>query len=293
MIESVEISVINKSQLNVLIDKVSSNFILEEIDTGIIDASHKSLKSINQIGETKTATMLGCREMSISGWIIGGSEAEIHYRKMLLSSIINPMNTLNIKCNNKYRIKCSPKNTVKYASSYKENNEVLCKFLISVKCFNPLFEDEKDTVEMIAGNVGLFHFPISIPSEGIVLSSQIPEAIKRIKNIGDIETGFSICFKANATVVNPYVLNIDTQEKICIEKELIAGESILVCSVDGEEGVTGLLDGQEKNYFKYLSLDSVWMELEVGTNALSFGAELGKESLDVTVTFTNKYLEVQ
>ena len=82
MIESVEISVINKSQLNVLIDKVSSNFILEEIDTGTIDASHKSLKSMNQIGETKTATMLGCREMSISGWIIGGNEAEIHYRKM-------------------------------------------------------------------------------------------------------------------------------------------------------------------------------------------------------------------
>lgn len=293
MIESITLKNLVTNQ-SILIDKTTSDWVLGEIDLGTVEGSHHSYKYVNQVGVYIDSTSLEERAVSIPGWVIGENFADMKDNMTVLNRLVNPQHELELTLFDQYVLRFKPDYSIKYATPYEENNEVLCQFLIQGTCADPMFSTKRGILTQIASILPKFHFPLIIPKDkGIILGLRQPDLLATIVNDGDIDTGMVIEFSCNTTVVNPSLLHVGTQEFVKINKTITPGETITVSTVSGNKYVRGYHDGQTENYFKYWDWDSTWLQMYRGVNVLKYDADEGVDGLAVSVTFTPKLLEVQ
>lgn len=293
MIESITLKNLVTNQ-SILIDKTTSDWVLGEIDLGTVEGSHHSYKYVNQVGVYIDSTSLEERAVSIPGWVIGENFADMKDNMTVLNRLVNPQHELELTLFDQYVLRFKPDYSIKYATPYEENNEVLCQFLIQGTCADPMFSTKRGILTQIASILPKFHFPLIIPQDkGIILGLRQPDLLATIVNDGDIDTGMVIEFSCNTTVVNPSLLHVGTQEFVKINKTITPGETITVSTVSGNKYVRGYHDGQTENYFKYWDWDSTWLQMYRGVNVLKYDAEEGVDGLSASVTFTPKLLEVQ
>lgn len=293
MIESITLKNLVTNQ-SILIDKTTSDWVLGEIDLGTVEGGHHSYKYVNQVGVYIDSTSLEERAVSIPGWVIGENFADMKDHMTVLNRLVNPQHELELTLFDQYVLRFKPDYSIKYATPYEENNEVLCQFLIQGTCADPMFSTKRGILTQIASILPKFHFPLIIPKDkGIILGLRQPDLLATIVNDGDIDTGMVIEFSCNTTVVNPSLLHVGTQEFIKINKTITPGETITVSTVSGNKYVRGYHYGQTENYFKYWDWDSTWLQMYRGVNVLKYDADSGVEGLAVSVTFTPKLLEVQ
>lgn len=293
MIESITLKNLVTNQ-SILIDKTTSDWVLGEIDLGTVEGSHHSYKYVNQVGVYIDSTSLEERAVSIPGWVIGENFADMKDNMTVLNRLVNPQHELELTLFDQYVLRFKPDYSIKYATPYEENNEVLCQFLIQGTCADPMFSTKRGILTQIASILPKFHFPLIIPQgKGIILGLRQPDLLATIVNDGDIDTGMVIEFSCNTTVVNPSLLHVGTQEFVKINKTITPGETITVSTVSGNKYVRGYHDGQTENYFKYWDWDSTWLQMYRGVNVLKYDADEGVEGLAARVTFTPKLLEVQ
>lgn len=287
-----------KNQEELVLDMVSTpNYILKSVDWGSISGTHHSYKYVNQVGESITNTSLGTRPIIIEGWVVAENESNMTSLKRKLNSFVNPQEVITLFYSD-YKINFVPNETVKYSLITSENNEIFCKFQIDGTAPNPLFSDNFETMSSFVMTTPSFHFPLvlssSLPDKGVVFGKRSASLIVNLVNNGSIAVGMKIVFKANGTIVNPSLTNVNTQEEFTINKTLVSGEEIEIVTGIGEKGVKGKVGNNDfTNYFMYKSIDSSWLQLEVGDNLFRYNAEDGIENLDVFVYFYNQYLEVQ
>lgn len=272
-------------------------FILESVDWGQIEANHHSYKYVNQIGVTIVSTTLETRDVEIIGWIIAESEQAMESRKRILNRFVNPQQFINLQYK-LYNLDFKPIKTVQYTANISDNNEIMCKFKITGLAADPLFKDNKETLKTGAMVHGLFHFPLMIDVvdngfKTIMFGYKEPSLLIAVKNKGDTKTGFRLLFKAKGTVVNPILLDVNTQKYIKINKTLVDDEVVEIDTVTGSKRIVGRLNGVESNYYKYKDLGSTWLELQIGDNVYSFDADEGLDNLEVYIYFSNRYLEVE
>nr|DAQ83495.1 MAG TPA: tail protein [Caudoviricetes sp.] len=297
MVENV---ILRNKQTSALLelDVVNTPFyILDKVGWGQIKGTHHSYKYVNQIGVYVTSTSLETRDVSVSGWIVSNSELHMSQRKSMLNRFVNPQQPIELIYKN-YSLEFLPDRTIKYSATIKENNEVVCKFEIVGLAANPLFKDTNTTNVPIAGMLGMFHFPMMLSAidngmPTVMMGLRQPSLIVNISNTGSVQTGMNIVFEATGTVVNPSLINIYTQEQFKINKTLVAGETVVVSTTIGEKKIVGTLNGVSSNYFKYRDLRSSWLQLDTGDNAFKYDADNGIDSLNCTIEYSNKYLEVQ
>lgn len=297
MVENV---ILRNKQTSALLelDVVNTPFyILDKVGWGQIKGTHHSYKYVNQIGVYVTSTSLETRDVSVSGWIVSNSELHMSQRKSVLNRFVNPQQPIELVYKN-YSLEFLPDRTIKYSATIKENNEVVCKFEIAGLAANPLFKDTNTTNVPIAGMLGMFHFPMMLSAidngmPTVMMGLRQPSLIVNISNTGSVQTGMNIVFEATGTVVNPSLINIYTQEQFKINKTLVAGEVVVVSTTIGEKKIVGTLNGVSSNYFKYRDLRSSWLQLDTGDNAFKYDADNGIDSLNCTIEYSNKYLEVQ
>ena len=297
MVENV---ILRNKQTSALLelDVVNTPFyILDKVGWGQIKGTHHSYKYVNQIGVYVTSTSLETRDVSVSGWIVSNSELHMSQRKSMLNRFVNPQQPIELIYKN-YSLEFLPDRTIKYSATIKENNEVVCKFEIVGLAANPLFKDTNTTNVPIAGMLGMFHFPMMLSAidngmPTVMMGLRQPSLIVNISNTGSVQTGMNIVFEATGTVVNPSLINIYTQEQFKINKILVAGETIVISTTIGEKKIVGTLNGVSSNYFKYRDLRSSWLQLDTGDNAFKYDADNGIDSLNCTIEYSNKYLEVQ
>lgn len=293
MIESITLKNLVTNQ-SILIDKTTSDWVLGEIDLGTVEGSHHSYKYVNQVGVYIDSTSLEERAVSIPGWVIGENLADMKDNMTVLNRLVNPQHELELTLFDQYVLRFKPDYSIKYATPYEENNEVLCQFLIQGTCADPMFSTKRGILTQIASILPKFHFPLIIPrGKGIILGLRQPDLLATITNDGDIDTGMVIEFSCNTTVVNPSLLHVGTQEFVKINKTITPGETITVSTMSGNKYVRGYHDGQTENYFKYWDWDSTWLQMYKGVNVLKYDADEGVDGLAASVTFTPKLLEVQ
>lgn len=293
MIESITLKNLVTNQ-SILIDKTTSDWVLGEIDLGTVEGNHHSYKYVNQVGVYIDSTSLEERAVSIPGWVIGEDLADMKDNMTVLNRLVNPQHELELTLFDQYVLRFKPDYSIKYATPYEENNEVLCQFLIQGTCADPMFSTKNGILTQIALVLPKFHFPLIIPKDkGIILGLRQPNLLATIVNDGDIDTGMVIEFSCNTTVVNPSLLHVGTQEFVKINKTITPGETITVSTMSGNKYVRGYHDGQTENYFKYWDWDSTWLQMYRGVNVLKYNADSGVEGLAVSVSFTPKLLEVQ
>ena len=278
---------------SILFDRDDSDFVLDEVDLGVVNGTHHSYKYVNQIGIYINSTTLEQRTVSIKGYVIGDDYGLLEENKNTLNRFINPLQAVDITVLDKYKLTFKPDYSIKYSAPYKDNNEVLCKFLIQGTCPDPLFTTLGEQSAVI-GTVKKFHFPLIIPKNvGILMGLRTSSLFLNLNNTGDVATGMIIEFTCTSNVKNPKLINVDTQEFIQIDKTIVPGEKIVVSTISGEKYIRGTLNGVESNYFAYLNYESTWMQLSTGLNTLKYDADDNLTGLEVSVSFLPRLLEVQ
>lgn len=269
----------------------SAPFLLQNFDTNNNVNIYNS-KGMVQDGCTYLGNTLDIREMSLEIAVIADTEEELINYKDKINKVFNPRNGegyLIYKDDIKERrIKCIV-NKIPYFSVI--NNKVN-KCLISLTANNPFWTDILETREEIALWKGDFAFELEIPSDGIEMGHREPSLIVNVNNTGDVESGMRIEFKALATLINPSLLNVNTQEFIKINKTMSVGEVISVNTYFGNKSVTSTLNGVNTNAFNYIDFQSTFLQLHQGDNLLRYNADSGLDNLEVSIYHQSQYLGV-
>lgn len=247
---------------------------------------------VNQSGETYVSNRVEPRDIDIL-LRLKTTEDEFRTLKRKLIKVFNPaldgeliLKSINGDKKISVRVKVSPtfKNT-----SYKTSKEVD----ISLVALDPYWKDINETKTEIAVWKGSFSFPLFINVEnGTMMGYREPSLIVNTNNIGDVKTGMRIEFKALGTVVNPKLVNIETQDFIKINKTLEKDEIIEVTTDFYNKRVIFSKNGITENAFNYWDLYSTFLQLEIGDNLFRYDAEDGLDNLEVSIYHTSRYLGV-
>ena len=297
MIERIILRKVRKSE-ELILDMVSTpDFVLKSVDWGTVRGTHHSYKYVNQVGVTVTSTSLDTRSIAIEGWIVAQDETQMTYLKSRLNAFINPQEEIDLFYSN-YVIRFKPDESVKYSIAFAENNDAFSKFQIVGTAANPMFSEAIENKSIFATTTPTFHFPLviseSLEEKGVVFGKRTASLIVNAYNAGAVAVGMRIVFRANGSVTNPSLINVNTFEEFKINKSLVAGEEIEINTNTGKKSVQGRIgNGDLVNYYMYKDIDSSWLKLEIGDNLFRYNAEEGINGLDVFVYFSNQFLEVQ
>lgn len=272
------------------------NYLFEEggIDWGNIEANHNTYTFPNQIGSNISSSKMKERQVTIQGYVyskisiddiklVGYEEARKEaYERMLrnkkeLNNMINPNDYVRMIVGD-YFIEGKPDQAIVYGATEESNNDYFCKFFISLYCSNPMFRKENKVESKLKESTPYFHFPLVLKPHGIIMSYREEYLIIPAYNEGNNKVGGIITIESKGDVVNPEVENINTGEKIKINKTLSKGEKIIINTNDGSKSVVGIKDYQEENYFRYWDFDNTWFKFEEGTTLVGYSTDDSNES---------------
>ena len=261
--------------------------------TGISDVKNTlyTTSSMGQHGETFISQTINSRDIDITGVINRTDKDSTLTLRRAMQRVLNPeldatltyiygtfVKVIDVKIDN--------------APVFKRG-KVFEQFTIQLMCPSPFWHDEKETRQDIASWVGSFHFALEIPAdEGIVFGYRQPSVIVDVYNEGDVATGMRVAFKATGTVTNPLLLNINTGEYIQVNATLHAGDVVTVNTEYGSKGAELESGGSKADYFRYIDVDSTFMQLAIGDNVFRYNAAAGLDALEVTIYYSPKYLGV-
>jgi len=251
-----------------------------------------SFNSMGQDGDTYLGNRIESREIEIIGNINErGKDATIQRRRWL-SHVLNPQ--LNATLTYQYGdfvriIDCKVDNAPIFVK-----NAIFQSYTIQLICLDPFWREIAESRADIASWIGSLEFELEIPEEtGMELGYREPSLIVNVYNAGDVKTGMRIDFRATGTVTDPKILNVDTGEYIKFNNlTLLAGDVLTASTHYGKKEVTIARDGVVNDGFRYLDVDSTYIQLSLGDNLFRYEAESNAESLEVSIYHNNKYLGV-
>lgn len=249
-------------------------------------------KSPNQDGTSYTSMNLDERNIVLEGVILESDRLLRQQDRDRLTRVFNPKleGELTFERDGKIKkIDCIVEQGPDFPSNMQENYQM---FMISLLCPDPFFTDIEERREEIAVWQPAFEFPLDIPEEGIEMGYREPSLIVNIENKGDVESGMRIVFRANATVTNPSLFNVNTREYFKINKTMEAGEIITVTTHFQNKRVELNKNGVISNAFNWIDLYSTFLQLDVGDNLLRYDAETGLDNLEVDIYHSPQYLGV-
>lgn len=260
--------------------------------TGIagIDNTIYKTNSMGQHGDTYISQRYEARDITIVGNINSRSKDRVLELRRKVEKILNA--ELDAKLVYTYKdfvrvIDCKVDGRPQFKSS-----KVFMQYSIPITCCDPFWREEAEARKDIAAWVPSWEFDFELPEEGMELGYREPSIIVNVYNEGDIKSGMRIEFRAIGTVVNPILLNVNTQEYIKVNATMEAGDVITVNTDYGSKGATLEREGETVDYFRYIDVDSTFIQLDIGDNVFRYDAESGATALEATIYHNNKYLGV-
>ena len=272
-------------------------FLLETdgINWDAAPATHNTYTNLTGVGNIITSTKIGSRTISITGRVCSPHTIkeictlynvvtidevnekrleEIESAKKVLSALFNPESVLRITAGD-FHIDGKPTSSVKYSNTWKENNEIYCKFTISLFCEYPLFKYKSMTEVPLSGISGGFHFPVVIPKpNGMHFGKIIPYQLIVVNNDSDISLGGVFTLKADEPITGPIVLtDVYNQKTMRLVKSLASGEIVKIDTTT--RTIKGSVDGglTFTSYLQYWDFDNDWIQFGVGGTVIGYSAE--------------------
>ena len=245
-----------------------------------------STNSMGQHGDTYVGQRIEARDIDILGHINTRDKAQAYELRRQLLKVLNPEldGTLSYEFGSFKRvINCRLHGEPKI-----ERKKVLLEFSIPLECLNPFWREVEETKEDIASWVAAWHFPCVIEKDNpksMIYGYRAESVIVDCYNEGDVSTGMRVRFVALGTVKNPILLNVDTGEFIKINVTMQTGDTIEVSTKYGSKGAKLIRDGVETDYFRYVDVDSTYMQLAIGDNNFRYDAESGVNSMEVSIFY--------
>lgn len=252
-----------------------------------------STNSMGQHGDTFVGQRIEARDIDILGHINTRDKQQAYELRRRLLKIFNPelSGTLAYEYGGFKRvIGCRIHGEPKI-----ERKSVLIEFNIPLDCLNPFWREEDEQREDIASWVAAWHFPCVIEKDNkksMIFGYRAESVIVDCFNEGDVSTGMRVRFTALGTVVNPIILNVDTEEFIKLNVTMLTGDVIEVNTKYGNKGATLTRNGEKTDYFRYVDVDSTFMQLAIGDNNFRYDADSGVNSMEVSIFYNKEYLGV-
>lgn len=146
-------------------------------------------------------------------------------------------------------------------------------FQATILCTDPFFEGVEQETAVFEGAEALFEFPFEI-EEPVPFSELVGSHEELVFNGGDIETGALFVIHAKGKVVNPAIVNMDTNEVFAFNVTLSAGDEIRLNTVKKQKSV--LLykaDGTVQNLIGQSYAGASWFELRPQENYFTITAQ--------------------
>lgn len=284
-----QLKAINKNNQEVLLTN-NTPFILQRFELNTAVNIYNS-RGMDQDGASYEGNSLSTGEATLQFTILTKSKEELQVRKRLINRIFNPklgeITIVDDESGQERRLECIV-NELPYFSPQSQR-EVTC--LINLTAHDPYYKDLTENKAEIAVWKPNFEFPLEIPPEGIDIGYREPSLIVNILNQGDVPCGMRIVFKANATVENPSLFNVNTREYFKINKTLLAGEKVIVNTEFQKKKVLFVKNGVETILHEW-DYTSTFLQLDVDDNLFRYDADSGLDNLEVDIYYTQKYLGV-
>lgn len=252
-----------------------------------------STNSMGQHGDTYVGQRIEARDIDVVGHINTRDKAQALELRRRMLKIFNPELSATLVYEYggfKRVIDCRA-----YGEPKILKKEVLYEFDLQIECLNPFWREEEETKEDIASWVAAWHFPCVIEKDNaksMIYGYRAESVIVDCYNEGDVSTGMRIRFTALGTVSNPILLNVDTEEFIQINATMKTGDVIEINTKYGSKGAKLIRDGAETDYFRYIDVDSTFMQLAIGDNMFRYDAASGVNSLEVSIFYSKEFLGV-
>ena len=283
----------------------SRSYVLTSVDYGAVSATHSTAKGANQVGERMMNATLDTRDIEIVGFIRSHAPVDIppeeraeyfakdmKAKKAALYQMCEPRHEFEILPDDTLSLRCYATSTVRFAPSKLINNTRFAQFVIDATSYDPLFADAVARYRKIAEWLPNFVWPLIIPIEGFTFADRTDSFITTLQNDGDVETGLLIHFTASSTVENPTLTNVATGEFIKLNRTIAAGETVIVNTNYGAEGVA-VYDGYTmSDAINDLDLDSTFLQAPVGTAEFHYAAHSNVNAMSVTIYYHQRYLGV-
>lgn len=255
-----------------------------------------SISSMGQDGDTYLGNRIEARDIEIVGHLRTRDKAEARRMRRRLNRVLNPQYaaTLTYEFDGVRRvIGC----TVDNAPVLTRDEAIFEAFTIQLSCLNPFWREETETREDIAAWIGGFEFRetdgLEIHAvEGWEIGYRTPSLIVNVYNGGDVSAGIRVEFRALGEASGPSLLDVSTQKYLKLGIRMVAGDVLTVSTGYGEKRVTLKRAGVESDAFRYLDVDSTYLQLAVGDNLIRYNADTGLENLEVSIYHNNLYLGV-
>lgn len=166
---------------------------------------------------------------------------------------------------------------------------------IIIVCPDPFFYSAETNSTVFSGVEPMFEFPFSNESltESLLEMSVIQNFTeKTIMYEGDAEIGVTITIHAMGEATNLTIYNTGTREVMRIDTNkiaqltgsgIIAGDDIIICTVENHKRVTLIRGGVSTNILNSLDRSSDWFKLTKGENVFAYVAETGGTNLTFTI----------
>lgn len=249
-----------------------------------------SINSMGQDGDTYLGNRIESREIEIVGSIKERNKDQMREYRRKLNRVLNPQYaaTLTYEYGEFKRvIDCKVDNAPVFS-----RKAIFQDFTVQLLCLNPFWRKESKARDDIATWIGGLEFPVEIPVEGWQIGFRQPSLIVNVYNDGDVQAGIRVEFRALGVVKKPSLLNVDTGEFIKLNIDLVAGDVLSVSTGYGEKEVTLKHGGATSDAFRYLDVDSSYLQLSVGDNLFRYSAEQNLENLEVSIYHDDLYLGV-
>lgn len=285
----------NEREESIVFSPASSYHVNFKDVTGLSDVRNAlySTNSMGQDGDTYLGYRIESRDIDIVGHIKERDRQAAQSLRRKLNRILNPQYeaTLTYEFGSFKRvIGCK----IDDAPLFKRK-PIFEQFTIQLSCLNPFWREEAETREDIATWIGGFEFPVPDGLqlfEGWQIGYRQPSLIVNVYNRGDVKSGIRIEFRALGALSNPQLLNVNTQEYIKLNIDLEAGDVLTVSTGYGEKAVNLKRGDVTTDAFRYLDVDSSYLQLAVGDNLFRYSASSNVENLEVSIYHNNLYLGV-
>lgn len=167
-------------------------------------------------------------------------------------------------------------------------------YFIYLRCEDPYFYALENNTSDIAATISAFEFRHEF-YQYEELSFRSQERLARIVNdnaVGGI--GMEITIVAADDATNPAIIHVENNQHIKVGSfakpfHMVVGDTLRITTGTNDKHVYLIRDGVRTEVNQYLTEDSEFIQLNVGTNNIGYEADSGEYNLRVRVAYRLKY----
>ena len=271
---------------SVVFDKV--NYVLHRIDYGCAAASHAEFKGYAQVGSYRTMSTVEMRRVVIVGYIFAADAEEMSERQRLLARVTSPLGEFEL-IKGKHKLTCAAISTPHYSTDPALTGDCVARFTLSAVCHFPCWTNTSASVGSYTRYEGHLIFPKRFDESGVILGVRKPAFTIRTYNYGDIECGGVFSIKTDLPLTYAEMRNNNKGEFFRINKNISAGETIVIDTRYGKKRVVSITSSGLENIMGALDWESSFMQIPIGETVFDIAVGGNSGGVTVDLEFSSMY----